>query len=102
MRMAIAWVVQELYDVNDPGVGGQDQGGTAPDAWRQARIDLSPFAGQQDLRLRFEFATGGTFNTADPLRGGVEITAVPAWQISDGQFDHDQFHGHDARCDASA
>ncbi len=28
-------------------------------AWRQARIDLSPFAGQDDLRLRFEFATAG-------------------------------------------
>ena len=27
--------------------------------WRQARIDLSAFAGQDDIRLRFEFATAG-------------------------------------------
>ncbi len=30
-------MVQELYDVNDPGVPGQDPGGQAPDSWRQAR-----------------------------------------------------------------
>ncbi len=77
--------VQELYDVNDPGVPGQDPGGTAPDSWRQARLNLSPFAGSQSLRLRFEFATGANFNTNNPLTGGVELTAVPGWQLTDGQ-----------------
>ncbi len=78
-------MVQELYDVNDPGVAGQDNGGQAPDAWRQARLNLSPFAGSPNLRLRFEFSTGGTFNTGDPLTGGVELTAVPAYELTDGQ-----------------
>ncbi len=59
-------VVQELYDVNDPGVPGQDPGGQAPDSWRQARLNLSPFAGSPNLRLRFEFSTGGNFNTGNP------------------------------------
>ncbi len=30
--------------------------------WRQARVDLSAFAGQENLRLRFDFATGGSIN----------------------------------------
>lgn len=29
--------------------------------WRQARVDLQEFAGQSNLMLRFEFATGGSF-----------------------------------------
>ncbi len=78
--------VQELYDVNDPGVAGQDPGGTAPDSWRQARLNLSPFAGSPNLRLRFEFATGGTFDTGNPLTGGVEISAVAAHELTDGQL----------------
>ena len=78
-------VVQELYDVNDPGIAGQDPGGQAPDSWRQARLNLSPFAGSQNLRLRFEFATGGTFNTGNPLTGGVELSAVAAHDLTDGQ-----------------
>lgn len=30
--------------------------------WRQARIDLSAFAGQENLRIRFDFSTGGSIN----------------------------------------
>ncbi len=30
--------------------------------WRQARVDLSAFAGQENLRLRFDFSTGGSVN----------------------------------------
>ncbi|RCS42139.1 hypothetical protein DTL42_20120 [Bremerella cremea] len=30
--------------------------------WRQARIDLGVFAGQENLRLRFDFSTGGSVN----------------------------------------
>ncbi|MCC6507667.1 MAG: cadherin-like domain-containing protein, partial [Pirellulaceae bacterium] len=68
-------ITQELFDVNDGG---------APNNWRQARINLSPFAGNQDLRLRFEFSTGGTFNTGNPLIGGVELSVVPAVELTDG------------------
>ena len=42
--------VQELFD--NTGV------------WRQARIDLSEFVGRSDLRLRFDFATSGTFSSS--------------------------------------
>ncbi|WP_198000304.1 Calx-beta domain-containing protein [Gimesia alba] len=41
--------VQELFD--NTGV------------WRQARIDLSEFAGENDLMLRFDYSTAGTVDT---------------------------------------
>jgi hypothetical protein len=31
-------------------------------SWRQARIDLSAYAGEADLQLRFDFTTAGTMN----------------------------------------
>jgi VCBS repeat-containing protein len=71
-----AYMPQELYDINDGG---------APDAWRQARIPLAPFAGLNNVRLRFEFSSGASFRTGDPLRGGLELTAVEGWRIRDGQ-----------------
>ena len=37
--------------------------------WRQARVDLSAFAGQENLRLRFDFSTGGSINL-----GGEHLT----------------------------
>lgn len=44
--------VQELYETSN---------------WRQARIDLSQFAGQSDLRFRFDFSTAGKIGEAiDP------------------------------------
>ena len=42
--------IQELFD--------QD----ASTEWRQARVDLSDFAGQENLQIRFDFATAGTMN----------------------------------------
>ncbi|WP_417386550.1 Ig-like domain-containing protein [Gimesia sp.] len=39
--------VQELFD-------------TANNVWRQARIDLSAFAGQSGLKLRFDYSTAGS------------------------------------------
>ncbi len=57
----------------------------APDSWRQARLNLSPFAGSPNLRLRFEFATGGTFDTGNPLTGGVEVSQLAAYELTDGQ-----------------
>ena len=41
--------VQELFDA------GQ---------WRQVRVDLGDFAGQSDLKLRFDFSTAGRMPTA--------------------------------------
>ncbi|MDX1927173.1 MAG: Ig-like domain-containing protein, partial [Pirellulaceae bacterium] len=53
-------------------------------AWRQARVNLAAFAGNQNVRLRFEFSTAGTFYTNDPRFGGVELTAVEGSRINDG------------------
>ena len=38
--------------------------------WRQARVDLSRYAGEADLRLRFDFSTAGSLN--DPSLGAVD------------------------------
>lgn len=54
--------------------------------WRQARTSLAAFAGQENIRLRFEFSTGATFRTGNSLLGGVELTAVAGAKISDGEF----------------
>ncbi|MFV2065422.1 MAG: hypothetical protein ACC645_00470, partial [Pirellulales bacterium] len=45
--------VQELFDVG---------------SWRQARVDLADFAGEPDLKLRFDFSTAGvmTFDLSHP------------------------------------
>ena len=42
--------VQELFD---------DEDGADSTEWRQARVDLSQYAGQSGLRLRFDFSTAG-------------------------------------------
>ncbi|HJT32931.1 MAG TPA: DUF4394 domain-containing protein, partial [Pirellulales bacterium] len=48
-------VVQPLFDSTTTGTG-----------WRQARIDLSDYAGQNNLTFRFDFSTAGTtFNPSD-------------------------------------
>jgi len=42
--------------------------------WRQARIDLSAFAGQENLRLRFDFSTGGSINLGgEHLQTGTNL-----------------------------
>ncbi len=43
--------VQELFETTD-----------ATREWRQARIDLGDFAGQANLKLRFDFSTSGSMN----------------------------------------
>ena len=30
--------------------------------WLQARVDLSPYGGRENLRLRFDFSTAGSFD----------------------------------------
>lgn len=62
--------------------------------WRQVRVDLSAFAGQDNLRLRFVFASSGTLNigqraTQNPFvfgaSGGEEIYAIDGKDLRDGQ-----------------
>ena len=57
--------VQELYD---------------GDGFRQARIDLGPWAGQEDVQIRFEFSTAGE---ARPDQS--EVQAIAGDLLADGQ-----------------
>ena len=50
-------------------------------SWRQARIDLSPFVGNKEVRFRFEFSSG---NGLGSFRG-PELRAVPGASLNDGQ-----------------
>lgn len=50
--------------------------------WRQARIDLSEFAGSDSLRLRFDFSTAASFDLGN--LGGIELKAVPGEDLRDG------------------
>ncbi|MEO2018589.1 MAG: hypothetical protein ABGZ53_29915, partial [Fuerstiella sp.] len=53
--------------------------------WRQAKVDLSNFAGEANLRLRFDFSTAGSMSIGDDA--AFEIYALGAPDLSDG----DQF-----------
>jgi hypothetical protein len=55
--------VQELFD-------------TA--GWRQARIDLGDYAGEGDVRLRFDFATAGECDPTDAWRTSKVVAAAVA------------------------
>jgi hypothetical protein len=66
--------VQPLHDVGD--------------TWRQARIDLAPFAGLENIRLRFDFSTAGSMDTPRFFgtgTGGEELKVLPASELRDGQ-----------------
>ena len=65
--------VVELYDES------------ATPTWRQARVDLSNFAGRSDLRLRFEFDTSGSVNVGDITTVGEEMYAREGHKLRDGQ-----------------
>lgn len=47
---------------------------TNDDIWRQARVNLSPFAGQDLLKLRYEFRAADA--SVDPTRAGVHLDDV--------------------------
>lgn len=67
---------QELFAGGNP---------TDANAWRQARVNLAPFAGQHNVRLRFEFSTEGDYGTENAgRRYGVELTAVQPAELLDG------------------
>lgn len=65
--------VVELYDEQ------------VPPRWRQARIDLSNFAGRSDLRVRFEYAASGSINVGDITTVGEEFYARKGSSLRDGQ-----------------
>lgn len=52
--------------------------------WRQARIDLSPFAGLDNLRIRFDFNTLGGRDVGMANSTGTPLGAVPGSEIFDG------------------
>lgn len=52
--------------------------------WRQARVDLSNYAGQSDLKLRFDFSTAGSMNVGDLSTVGIELYAVDGTELQDG------------------
>ena len=53
--------------------------------WRQARIPLVDYAGQKNLRLRFDFSTAGSMDVGNRLTTGDELRAVAGSQLRDGQ-----------------
>ena len=65
-----------------PGVNLFDNSGS----WRQARVTLDQFAGQENLRLRFEFSTAGDLNNGAPNTSGDELWAVAGSKLRDGQI----------------
>ena len=74
-------------DEFDPLLSGSDKTQEAFDntaTWRQARVDLSDFAGQSNLRLRFEFSTAGGFGFGREGGRGPEIRMVAGSQLRDG------------------
>jgi hypothetical protein len=66
--------VQELYDVGD---------------WRQARIDLGNWAGQANLRLRFDFSTAGEFDAAQRDAAGSLVNEIGGHAGTTGSFQGD-------------
>ena len=78
------WVPEQPFDRSE----------TFEDAvnWRQARLDMSPYAGQDNLRLRFDFSTAGGLSsggrdvTMDLNIAGNELRAIPGAELRDGQM----------------
>ena len=70
----------EMFDSPNPQA--------ANDPWRQARVDLSPYAGQKNLRLRFEFSTAGGMSSGgndfflDLNTAGNELRALPGAELA--------------------
>ena len=70
--------VQEIFD---------DEG-----EWRQARVDISPLAGSENVRIRFDFSTAGSMRSHF---GSIDFTGVNADEIRDHQsltFTDDNFN----------
>lgn len=68
-----AFEIQEAYD-NSSG-----------NTWRQVRVPLGDFAGQSDLRLRFDYSSAGEMNVGDLMTVGDELRALPGDKLRDEQ-----------------
>ncbi|NMC19608.1 MAG: hypothetical protein GYA33_04240, partial [Thermogutta sp.] len=53
--------------------------------WRQARLDLSQFAGQDNLRVRFDFSTASDMDVGNVMTTGEYLTAPDAAELHDGE-----------------
>lgn len=67
--------LQSFPDVNEAFDGA---------GWRQARIDLSNFAGLGNLRLRFDFSTAGQMDIVGFNRTETELVAIAGSKLQDG------------------
>ncbi len=56
------------------------------DQWRQVRVSLAPFAGQENLRLRFDFSSAGSMNVGHLQTTGEELRAIDGYRIEDGDI----------------
>jgi hypothetical protein len=83
-----------LVTNNDSNEGGVERAvdnvpngtaGTSAVAWRQARVDLGQFAGDQSVRLRFEFSTAGGMGYGFVGGKGSELRALSGREVTDGQ-----------------
>jgi hypothetical protein len=54
------------------------------DSWRQGRVDLSGFAGQSAVRLRFDFSTAGDMEVGENEYTGSILRAIDANKLRDG------------------
>ncbi|MCU0870776.1 MAG: pre-peptidase C-terminal domain-containing protein, partial [Pirellulaceae bacterium] len=90
----------DLFQLKDPVTGQMvpeqaiDRSETFDNtgSWRQARIDLAPLAGQEHIRLRFDFSTAGGMTSGgrdaglDLNTAGNELRAIPGADLRDGQL----------------
>lgn len=70
----LALGANELYDNGD---------GNSLSSWRQARIDLSNFAGQSGVQLRFEFSSDGGFDVGNTRGQGDRLYAIDGVDLRD-------------------
>ena len=59
---------------------------TADSQWRQGRVDLSNYAGQENIRIRFDFSTASDLDIGDLARGGDYLRAVAGNYLRDGNY----------------
>jgi hypothetical protein len=68
--------IQELFD---------QPGGANSTDWRQARIDLSPLAGNKNVQLRFDFSTAGGMQSQTRTTGYLtELQVTAGTDVIDG------------------
>ena len=64
------------------------------DSWNQARLDISAFAGMENIKLRFDFYTAGELHVGDEFGAtpdsefltGAYLRAMPGSELNDGEL----------------